>query len=39
MVAIFWIAGKPEWEVWMAPGIVGSPNDFEGLIWPLSLAF
>jgi len=39
MVAIFWIARKPEWEVWMATGMVGSPNGVEGLIWPFSLAF
>jgi len=23
MVAIFWIAWKPEWEVWMPPGSTG----------------
>ena len=33
-VALFWITWKPEWEAWMAPGIAGSPNDVEGLIWP-----
>jgi hypothetical protein len=37
MVAIFWIARKSEWEVWMATDIAGSPNGVEGLIWPFFL--
>jgi hypothetical protein len=34
MLAIFWIARKPEREVRMATGIAGSPNGVEGLICP-----
>jgi hypothetical protein len=30
MVAIFWIAQKPEWEVWITTGIEGSPTGRRG---------